>query len=426
MTVACSVLRFMDANPHFFYAVAFLICLEMGVTFRDRGRGATPAFQMVKGQPVDMRKPEKKDDHPAFPGQTRVAYEPTIPPKVTLLTDKLRSPWSFAFLPDGKILITEKPGRMRTFNKDGSLSEPLKGVPAVFAIGQVGLLDLALDPQFASNRRIFFTYSEAQGEMKSAIVVATARVNADDSAITGSTVIFRATPALPRTRSANQGGRIAIGADGNLFVTIGDRSESPPWDAAQKLDNTLGKIIHITPDGEPAPGNPFIGKTCERPEIWSYGHRNEEGLTINPETGELWETEHGPRGGDKLLQPQAGRNYGWPLYVHGIDYPGNAIGAGFTEAPGTEQPLYYWDPVIAPSGLAFYTGTLFPEWKNSLFVGALGGRMLDRLHLDGKKVIGEEPLLMDQRTRIRDVRMGTEGAIYVLTDGGSFLKLTPK
>jgi glucose/arabinose dehydrogenase len=379
---------------------------------------------MVKGQPIDTREPEKKDDHPAFPGQTRVPYAPTTPPKVTLLTDKLNNPWSIAFLPDGKFLITEKPGTMRTFNpKDNSLSEPLQGVPMVHYQGQVGLLDLALDPQFAANRRIFFTYSEPNGD-KNGIVVATAKLAADDSAITGSTVIFRA--AQVSGRGANQGGRIAIDRGGNLFVTIGDRSGSPPPDDAQKLDIMLGKIIHITPDGKPAPGNPFIGKAGALPEIWSYGHRSEEGLTINPETGELWETEHGPRGGDKLLQPQAGKNYGWPVYVHGIDYPGNAIGAGVTEAPGTEQPIYYWDPVIAPSGLAFYTGNQFPEWKNSIFVGALGGQMLDRLTLSGKKVISEEPLLMDQRTRIRDVRMGPEGAVYVLTDANSLMKLTPK
>ncbi len=385
-----------------------------------------PAFQMVKGQPIDTRTPEKADDKPAFSGQTRAPYEPTTPPVVTTLTDKLTQPWSFAFLPDGKILITEKPGTMRTLAKDGTLSEPLKGVPAVSAVGQVGLLDLALDPQFATNRRIFFTYSEPTGDADSAIVVARATLDASETAITGATVIFRSAPALPRMRSANQGGRIAIARDGNLFVTIGDRSQSPPWDMAQKLDNTIGKMIRITPDGKPAPGNPFIGKAGAMPEIWSIGHRSEEGLTINPETGELWEIEHGPRGGDELNTPEAGKNYGWPVIVHGIDYPGPAIGEGITEKAGMEQARYYWDPVIAPSGLAFYTGNLFPQWKNSVFVGALGGQMLDRLRLDGKKVIAEEPLLMDQRTRIRDVRMGPEGAVYVLTDGGSLLKLTPK
>jgi glucose/arabinose dehydrogenase len=392
-----------------------------------KGKGkAPPAFRLERGLPIDTRAPEKPDDKPAFEGQTRAPYEPTAPFNITTLTDRLTQPWSFAFLPDGKILITEKPGTMRTLSLDGALSGPLKGVPAVTAIGQVGLLDLALDPQFGANRRIFFSYAEPVGENESAIVVARAQLDEAAGAITGANVIFRASPALPRNRPANAGGRIAIGRDGNLFVTIGDRSGSPPWDMAQKLDNHLGKVIRITPDGKPAPGNPFIGVAGAMPEIWSIGHRSEEGLTIHPETGELWEVEHGPRGGDELNTPEAGKNYGWPVIVHGIDYPGTTIGEGITEKAGMEQPRYYWDPVIAPSGMAFYTGNLFPQWSNSLFVGALGGQMLDRLRLDGKKVIAEEPLLMDQRTRIRDVRMGPEGAVYVLTDGGSLLKLTPR
>jgi glucose/arabinose dehydrogenase len=381
---------------------------------------------MVNGQPIETRTPEKSDDKPAFPGQTRAPYQATAPFAVTTLTDKLSRPWSLAFLPDGKILITEKPGTMRILDAGGALSQPLTGVPTVSFIGQVGLLDVALDPHFASNKRIFFTYSEAVGETNSQIVVARASLDEAAGALNDVTVIFRAKPDLPRTQSANQGGRIAIGRDGNLFVTIGDRSKSPPWDMAQKLDNDLGKMIHITPDGAPAPGNPFIGKPGALPEIWSYGHRSEEGLTINPATGELWEVEHGPRGGDELNTPEAGKNYGWPVIVHGIDYPGETIGQGITEKAGMEQPHYYWDPVIAPSGLAFYTGNLFPQWKNSVFVGALRGQMLDRLTLSGKKVIAEEPLLVDQHARIRDVRMGPEGAVYVLTDNGKLLKLTPK
>lgn len=361
----------------------------------------SPPPVMTEGQPIESRPPEKADDKPAFPGQTRAPYHATKPPVVTTLTDKLRAPWSLAFLPDGKILITEKPGTMRVLDKSGAPSKPVRNVPAVSATGQVGLLDVALDPAFAANRRIFFTYSEAVGDSDTHIVVARAKFDEAANSLSDVSVIFGAEPALPKRKSANQGGRIAIGRDGNLFVTIGDRSGSPPWLKAQELDNDLGKIVHITPDGKPAPGNPFIGRKGALPEIWSYGHRSEQGLTIDPATGELWETEHGPRGGDKLLAPEAGKNYGWPIYVHGIDYPGTTIGEGVTEKAGTEQPLYYWDPVIAPSGLAFYTGDLFPEWKNSIFVGALRGQMLDRVTLAGKRVISEEPLLVDLHERIR-------------------------
>jgi glucose/arabinose dehydrogenase len=381
----------------------------------------------AEGQPIERRPPEKADDKPAFHGQTRAPFHRTAPFNVKILTEKLRSPWSFAFLPDGKILITEKPGSMRLLDSNGALSEPVAGVPAVFNFGQVGLLDVALDRDFAANHRIFFTYSELVGDTDSNIVVARAIFDEAANALEKVDVIFRARPALPaKTVAYNQGGRIAIGRDGNLFVTIGDRSNSPPWDMAQRLDTHLGKIIHITPDGAPAAGNPFIGKAGALPEIWSYGHRSQEGLTIHPVTGQLWESENGPRGGDKLLRPRPGANYGWPVIVHGIDYPGEPIGQGITEKEGFEQPLYYWDPVIAPSGMAFYTGNLFPQWKGSVFIGALRGRMLDRLSLSGDKVVNEEPLLLVMHNRVRDVRIGPEGAVYVLTDDGKLLQLTPK
>ena len=397
-----------------------------GPLVAGRATFTSPPPVMTEGQPIESREPEKADDKPAFAGQTRAPYHATPAPVVTTLTDQLTSPWSLAFLPSGKILITEKPGTMRVLDKSGALSEPVKNVPAVAAIGQVGLLDVALDPGFASNHRMFFTYSEAVGDTDSQMVVARATFDESAGALNDVSVIFRANPALPKRQSSNAGGRIAIARDGNLFVTIGDRSQSPPWDKAQKLDNHLGKMIRITPDGKPAPGNPFIGKEGALPEIWSYGHRSEEGLTINPTTGELWETEHGPRGGDEVNTPEAGKNYGWPVIVHGIDYPGTTIGQGITQQAGMEQAHYYWDPVIAPSGLAFYTGNLFPQWKDSLFVGALRGQFLDRLTLNGKRVVAEEPLLVDQKARVRDVRMGPEGAVYVLTDNGKLLKLTPK
>jgi glucose/arabinose dehydrogenase len=377
---------------------------------------------MTPGQPIETRAPEKADDKPAFAGQTRAPFQRTQPFKVTTLTDQLNKPWSLAFLPDGGILITEKPGTMRILGKDGKLSQPLAGVPQVQASGQVGLLDVALDPKFSSNHRLFFSFAEPVADGK--FNIAMARATLGGSALSDVTVIFRAKPALTASQSANSGGRIAIGRDGNLFMTVGDRSKSPPWLVAQQLDTHLGKMIHITPDGAPAPGNPFIGRQGALPEIYSLGHRSEEGLTFDPQ-GRLWETEHGPRGGDELNLIEAGKNYGWPVIVHGIDYPGDTIGQGITEQAGMEQGRYYWDPVIAPSGLAFYTGNLFPQWKNSVFVGALRGMFLDRLTLSGDKVVGEEPLLLDRNARIRDVRIGPEGAVYVLSDDSKLFKLTP-
>jgi glucose/arabinose dehydrogenase len=390
-----------------------------------------PTPQTVEGQPIETRPPELEGDHPVVPGETRAPYHATQPYNVTTITDQLKSPWSLAFLPSGKMLITEKPGAMRIVDAQGTISQPLSGLPEVAPQGQVGLLDVALDPKFASNKRIFFTYSEAvttpgSDVPNSNIVVARARLDESAGALSDVMVIFRAKPSLPRALSANQGGRIAIGRDGNLFVTIGDRSGSPPWDMAQRLDTDLGKIIHITSDGGAAKDNPFIGKTGALPEIWTIGHRSEEGLTIDPATGQLWETENGPRGGDKLIKVEAGQNYGWPVYVHGIDYPGEMIAKGVVEMEGTQQPVYYWDPVIAPSGLAFYQGKSFPQWKNSVLLGGLRAQFLDRLTISGDKVVNEEPLLVEEHSRIRDVRIGPEGAVYVLTDSGKLLKLTPK
>ena len=401
-----------------------------------------PRPAMVEGQPIETRPPEKKDNAPAFPEQTRAPYHATAPFKVTTLIDNMHVPWSVAFLPDGKILVTERlPGTMRILDTKGVLSEPLAGVSVVSALAakDIGLLDVVLDPDFASNHRMFFTFFDFVDGTDSNTNVARARLDEAKLALTDVTVIFRALPAMPSKRlGAKTGGRIAIGRDGNLFVTIGDRSDSPPWDVAQKLDNHLGKIIHITPNGAPAPDNPFIGKPGVLPEIWAYGVRSPEGLTFDPRTGRLWQVDHGPRGGDELNIIEKGKNYGWPVIVHGIDYPGTAIGEGITHKEGMEEPVYYWDPVIAPSGLAFYTGSLFPQWKNSVFVGGLRGMMLDRLTLANDKVVAEEPLLTDLRARIRDVRVGPDGAVYVLTDSGTpsmspntpptsrLLKLTPK
>jgi len=401
-----------------------------------------PRPAAMEGRPVETRPPEKKDDAPAFPEQTRAPYHATAPFKVTTLIDNLHAPWSLAFLPGGSLLVTERlPGRMHILDGTGVLSEPLAGVSVVASpkATDMGLLDVVLDPDFGRNQRIFFTFYDFVDGTNSNTCVARARLDQAKQAVTDVTVIFRAQPAMPSKRLGGKtGGRIAIGHDGNLFVTVGDRSDSPPWDVAQRMDSHLGKIVHITPDGAPAPDNPYLDKPGVLPEIWASGLRNGEGLAFDPRTGRLWENEHGPRGGDELNVIEKGKNYGWPVIAHGVDYPGTPIGEGLTHKDGMEEPVYYWDPVIAPSGLAFYTGNLFPQWKDSAFVGGLNGMLLDRLTLVNDKVMAEEPLLTDLRARVRDVRVGPDGAVYVLTDSGTptvspntpptsrLLKLTPK
>jgi glucose/arabinose dehydrogenase len=396
----------------------------------------------TEGQPIESRPPEKSDDKPAFREQTRAPYHASTPFRITTLIDTLPAPWSLAFLPDGKILLTERlPGSIRILDAKGMLSEPLSGVADLKspAAKDMGLLDVVLDPHFAVNHQIFFTFYDFVDGTNSNTYVARGRLDEAGNALSDAKVIFRAQPAMPSKRlGGKSGGRIAIAPDGNLFVTIGDRSDSPPWDVAQRLDTDLGKIIHITPEGAPAPDNPFIGKPGALPEIWAYGTRSQEGLAFDPATGRLWETEHGPRGGDELNIIEKGRNYGWPVIVHGIDYPGNAIGEGITHKEGMEEPVYYWDPVIAPSGLAFYSGTMFPKWRGSVFVGGLRGMLLSRLTIAHDKVVAEEPLLTELHARIRDVRVGPDGAVYVLTDSGGsavspntpftskLLKLTPR
>jgi glucose/arabinose dehydrogenase len=400
----------------------------------------------MDGQPIETRPPEKSDDKPAFPEQTRAPYHASAPFRVTTLIDNLPAPWSLAFLPDGKILLTERlPGSIRILDTKGDtrgmLSEPVAGVAELAspAAKDIGLLDVVLDPHFATNHQIFFSFFDYVDGTNSNTYIARARLDEAKRALRDAKVIFRAQPAMPSKRLGGKtGGRIAIAPDGSLFMTLGDRSDSPPWDVAQRLDNHLGKIIHITADGAPAPDNPFLGKPGVLPEIWAYGTRSQEGLAFDPRTGRLWETEHGPRGGDELNIIEKGKNYGWPVIVHGIDYPGTAIGEGITHKEGMEEPVYYWDPVIAPSGLAFYTGTMFPQWQGSVFVGGLRGTVLDRLTIVNDKVVAEEPLLTDLHARIRDVRVGPDGAVYVLTDSGTsgmspqtpltskLLKLTPK
>ena len=329
--------------------------------------------------------------------------------EVQVVARGLEHPWSLAFLPDGRMLVTERPGRLRIVDAHGRLSAPLAGVPEVWAHGQGGLLDVVLDPRFADNARLYLSFAQPGENGTAGTAVARARLAGDR--LEDTTVIFRQ---LPKVDDGHHfGSRLAFDRGGNLFVTAGDRMR---WPFVQRLDHGQGKLFRITPDGDAPADNPFVGRDDAQPWIWSYGHRNAQGAAIHPGTGELWEVEHGARGGDELNIVRAGRNYGWPEITIGVNYDGQPIGTGQSALPGMEQPVHHWTPSIAPSGLAFYTGDRFPAWKGNLFVGALAHHKLVRLTLDGDRVVGEEILLEAMGKRIRDVRMGPDGYLYLLTD----------
>ncbi|MGL4488457.1 MAG: PQQ-dependent sugar dehydrogenase [Rhizobiaceae bacterium] len=343
---------------------------------------------------------------------TVLAASPAQALTTETIVEGLEHPWGLAFLPDGSMLVSERPGRLRLV-KDGKVSEPLANVPKVVARGQGGLLDVALHPAFAENRLVYMSFAEPRGIASNGTSLARARLSDDGSALENVEIIFQQEPAIRST--AHFGGRISFAPDGNLFLTLGDRYSER--DSAQDLSTHLGKIVRLTDAGKAAPGNPFAGQNGARPEIWSYGHRNPQGSAVDS-TGTYWTTEHGAQGGDEVNRPEAGKNYGWPVITFGKDYSGAKIGEG-TAKDGMEQPLHFWDPSIAPSGLAFYQGKAFPEWNGDLFVGALAGAKLVRLDMNGGKVVGEEAMLEDLGERIRDVRVSNDGEIYILTDSPS-------
>jgi glucose/arabinose dehydrogenase len=382
--------------------------------------------QTTPGRPVETRAANGRDQKPAFPGQTRAPFlTANVAFDVRKVTGGLERPWSVAFLPDGAMLVTEKPGRMRIVAGDGALSPPIAGVPKVVTEGQAGLLDVTLGPTFASDGVVYFAYSEPR-DGGNGTAVARARLVRDAAPrLENMQVIWRMTPTLDS--SLHFGCRLVFGKDGLLYVTTGERSIAAGRRQAQKLDSAFGKMIRIRAEGTAPDDNPFVKREGALREIFSIGHRNVQAAALHPKTGELWIVDHGARGGDEINVVRAGRDYGWPTITYGVEYAGGPIGEGITQKPGMEQPLYYWDPSIAPSGAAFYEADLFPAWKGSLFVGALAGKHLARLTLDGERVVGEERLLVD-RARIRDVRVGPNGALYVLTDesNGELLTLVPR
>ena len=377
--------------------------------------------------PVENRPPNAPTQTPAFAGQTRVPEQKSnVVFDLVPVAEGLVNPWAIEFLPDGRMLVTERPGRLRIVAKDGQLSPAVTGLPAMDARGQGGLLDVALDPAFSTNQLIYWSYSEPAEPMTNNTAVARGKLVADAAPrVENVQVIFHQTPSL--RSSLHFGSRLIFGRDGTLFVTLGERSTMEGRMQAQRLDGLLGKVARINADGTIPKDNPFVGRSDAKPEIWSYGHRNIQGAVLHPTTGELWEVEHGARGGDELNIARKGRDYGWPTITYGIEYNGRPIGEGLTAKDGMEQPVYYWDPVIAPGGMEFYTGTMFPAWRGNLFIGGLNSTHVVRLVLDGNKVVGEERLLTDLKERIRDVRQGPDGALYVATDNakGRVLKIVP-
>lgn len=374
---------------------------------------------------------------PAFAGQTRAPEQKLgVAFEATTVTSGLQFPWSLAFLPDGRMLVTERrAGKLRVVAKDGTLTEAaVEGTPAVFSGGQGGLLDVVLDPAFKTNGLVYLSYAEPNADGTNNTAVARGKwVDGPTPKLEGLTVIYRQRPAL--ASPLHFGSRLVFARDGKLFVTQGERSIPAGQKQAQDLASGLGKVVRINPDGSIPKDNPFVGKEGALPEIWSYGNRNIQAAALHPQTGELWEVEFGPQAGDEVNIIRKGRDYGWPTISYGVNYgPAKTpITGGETQRPGMEQPLYYWDPVIAPSGMIFYTGSLFPKWKGSLLIAGkqpqgLPGGFVTRLTVKGEKVVGEERLATPSPANWRDIRQGPDGAVYLLKDGtaGAIVKLTPK
>lgn len=361
---------------------------------------------------------------PAFAGQTRISgVQTNTAYEAKVITSTLNNPWGVKMLPDGRLLVTEKPGNLRIVSTTGQVSSPITGVPAVNSTNQGGLLGLTLDPEFASNRMIYWVFSQ-QVTGGNITAVAKGKLSNDEKSLEGVTVIYQTNPANSST--LHYGGRILFDKTGNLIVSTGERSVIETRPLAQSVLTSLGKVVRITKNGQVASGNPTFSTAGAIAELYTIGHRNPQGLALHPNTGEIWSSEHGPRGGDEINRLQAGSNYGWPVITYGIEYGGQVIGAGIQQQQGMEQPVYYWDPVVSPSGMTFYTGDRVPEWQNNLFIGALSGKHIVRLAIKDNRVTGEERLLTQENQRFRDVTQGSDGALYAVTDEGRLYKIDKK
>jgi glucose/arabinose dehydrogenase len=385
---------------------------------------AAPPAHAQSGAPVEQGPKNVPEFEPAFPEQTRApAMESDVALEVETVTDGLENPWGIAILPEGGYLVTERPGRMRAISPQGEILATVEGLPEVYAQEQGGLLDVALGPDFEQDRMIYWTYSKPLGEGMSATAAARGRLSEDRARVTGVEDVFVQEP--PSPTPMQYGSRILFDGEGRAFITTGEHFSMEERVYAQDLDNTYGKVIRINPDGSVPRDNPFVGQEGAMDAIWSYGHRNIQGADFRPSTGELWAVEHGPQGGDELNRIAPGANYGWPVVSYGETYQGEPIGSGEPRQEGMEEPRYYWDPVIAPGGMLFYEGEMFPEWQGDVLIASLSPGAVVRLELEGDTVVGEERLLTD-RGRIRDVTEAPDGAVLALTDApnGAVLRLT--
>ena len=423
-----------------------LVAAASAALAQNRPPPQPPWVPPPAGQPVENQ-PANTTLHPAFPNQTRAPYEPTnVALEVTTVTSELAHPWGLAFLPDGRALVTERVGRMRLVSKDGKVSPPIGGLPSVDERQGGGLMDVEVDPDFKKNHLVYWVYSEPRGN-GAGTTVARARLmirpgpdprletfekgaplvgdRGEKITVENVKVLFRQMPTEDSYRSF--GSRIAFGRGQTMFITTGDLDFDPYRPLVQDLKTDIGKVVRINRDGTIPKDNPYRRVKGARPELWAVGFRNPLGGAVDAH-GDLWEDENGPRGGDELNHVRPGKNYGWPVITYGEEYSGKPVGEGIAQKAGMEQPVYYWDPVIAPSGLMFYTGKLFPAWKGSIFVGSLRQQHLVRLSVKDDRVVGEERLLTDLHERIRAAVQGPDGAIYVITDAdrGKLIRLSPK
>jgi glucose/arabinose dehydrogenase len=386
----------------------FLLCINSTIFAQD---------------PVETGRPSA-NYKPAFVGQTRIAGVKTRTSlNIAVINKQLERPWSISQMPDGRFLITQKEGNMVILNADGKLSKKITGFPKVDDSGQGGLLDATLSPDFAKSRMIFWAYAEPQ-DNGAVLVIAKGKLSASETSLENQVIIYRANPVY--SGKLQYGSRIVFDKDDNLFVSTGERSGKDIRMQAQYLYSSLGKILHLTQGGKPVAGGPFTNTAEARPEIYAYGLRNPDGLAINPQTGDLWEAEFGPRGGDEINIIKPGKNYGWPIITYGTEYSGAQVGDGIQQKAGMEQPIYYWNPVISPGSIAFYNSNRIAEWKGNLFVGALSGSHIIRLVIKDNKIVGEERLLEDQGQRFRDLVEGKDGALYAVTDEGNLYKISKK